>query len=411
MQLQPRSHFFAHLSLVSLSLLPLACSSGGGGAAAGSGNNNQPLTAADLDGRWNITTRVATVTGTPSRNETVGQTSTFLVTITLSGSTVVIRSADGSVDNARLDGSRVRASMDVQNPPLIATTVTDFGVVNRQLDGTFTTTERNNGAVVSTVVERFTGARAAAAAVDTFLSNVQLNGGIAATRMTGAPPAAGNGPAVVPTSPGTVINGGTSQVAINCASGIDALLVSVAGTDGHYRIPLGSVQNLINLVVSFGADIPSENFQCVYAGERNGQVGPPSPATVVRRGVGTGRVQLNLSWDSRADLDLHLIEPSGTEIWYGATTSPSGGALDLDSNAGCSAGISNENVTYGSVMPPSGEYIVRVDNFDACNAEASNFVVRINIEGRPPMVFNGTMTGAGSGAGAGGGQEIARFSF
>jgi len=41
-------------------------------------------------------------------------------------------------------------------------------------------------------------------------------------------------------------------------------------------------------------------------------------------------VQITLSWTGAADLDLWVIEPSGTRIYYGDPASPSGGQLDVD---------------------------------------------------------------------------------
>ncbi len=406
MNQRSRTPLSVRLGLLPLLFLPLACSSGGGS----SNNTPAPLTAADLTGRWAITTQVTTLTGS-TPGFTVGQTSSFPVTITVNGSDVTIRSDDASTTVARLEGSRVRASSEGGVPPETTVSVTDFGIVARQISGTATLTLRTNGVVTGTVVERLTGTRTAAAAVSDFLANVQLANGANGTRQTGAPPAAGNGPTITAASQATVINGGASQVVINSDTGIDALLVYVSGVDGYFRIPLGAVQNLVNLVLSIGAAVPSDTFQLVYAGERNGQVGAAAPTTLIRRTVGTGRLQVSLSWDSVADLDLHVVEPGGAEVWFGGPTLPSGAQLDLDSNAVCTAGISNENVTWGSATPRAGEYIVRVENYDACTAAGSNYVVRINVAGRAPMVFNGTMSGAGTAGGIGAGREIARFTF
>lgn len=388
-------------------LLPLACSSGGG---ATGNSNGAPLTAADLDGRWTITTLVTSLTGaTPGF--TLDQTSTFPVTIAVSGTEVAIRSDDASTTVGRIEGARVRAASEGGVPPEATVSLTDFGIVNRQIDGTVRLTARSDGAITGTVTERITGVRAAAAGVADFLANVQLASGTSAARQTGTPPVAGDGPTITAASQATVINGGTSQVVINSDAGIDALLVYVGGADGYYRVPLGAVQNLIDLVLSLGTAVPSDTFQCFYAGERNGQVGAAVPTTLSRRSVGTGRLQVSLSWDSPADLDLHVVEPGGTEVWFGVPTLPSGAQLDLDSNAGCTPGISNENVTWGDVTPRSGEYIVRVENYDACTAAVSNFVVRINVAGRAPMVFSGRLDGAGTFGGVGAGREIARFTF
>ena len=65
------------------------------------------------------------------------------------------------------------------------------------------------------------------------------------------------------------------------------------------------------------------------------------------------RLLIALAWKSATDLDLHVIDPSGAEIWSDAPTSPSGGVLDLDSNAQCVIdGHDAENVRYAN--PPPG---------------------------------------------------------
>ncbi len=94
-----------------------------------------------------------------------------------------------------------------------------------------------------------------------------------------------------------------------------------------------------------------------------------------------GRLVVALSWDTQADLDLHLVDPKGVEIWKrninsyerpaGAATEPPGtlhpgGILDFDSNAQCVPdGRSAENVVYADA-PPSGHYVARVDTFALC---------------------------------------------
>ena len=49
-----------------------------------------------------------------------------------------------------------------------------------------------------------------------------------------------------------------------------------------------------------------------------------------------GDVQASLTWSSTADLDLHVIDPDGEEIWYGNRgPTDEGGSLDHDANAAC----------------------------------------------------------------------------
>ena len=45
---------------------------------------------------------------------------------------------------------------------------------------------------------------------------------------------------------------------------------------------------------------------------------------------GGGDVQITLTWDNTADLDLHVIDPQGERIAYFSPTSTSGGMLDVD---------------------------------------------------------------------------------
>ncbi len=129
--------------------------------------------------------------------------------------------------------------------------------------------------------------------------------------------------------------------------------------------------------------------------------------------VGTGEIQTNVTWDSKADIDLHLLDPSGKEIFYASRSSPTGGQLDLDSNAGCgSDGPRAENIFWGDgVLVPHGEYVLRVDNWSSCGVAATHYTVTINLRGQAPKIYTGTFTDRGSGAGAGAGKTIAIFSY
>jgi len=60
--------------------------------------------------------------------------------------------------------------------------------------------------------------------------------------------------------------------------------------------------------------------------------------------LGTGDVQVTLRWNTPVDLDLHVIDPLGEEIYFRYTFSPSGGTLDVDANAGCTNDTPVENV-------------------------------------------------------------------
>jgi hypothetical protein len=142
-------------------------------------------------------------------------------------------------------------------------------------------------------------------------------------------------------------------------------------------------------------------------------LGPSYGLSVSLTPVGTGDVQVSLAWDAPTDLDLHVVQPGGREIFWGSRTDPAtGGTLDLDSNAGCTIdGKNNENVTWQNGRPPRGQYIVRVDNWSACSQPRSNYVVTINLKGQDTQTFFGFFTDPGDKLAAGSGVEITRFTY
>jgi hypothetical protein len=107
--------------------------------------------------------------------------------------------------------------------------------------------------------------------------------------------------------------------------------------------------------------------------------------------AGSGDVQITLVWSDTNDLDLRVVEPSGTVIYYGNKTSPTGGTLDVDANAGCNGTTSSpvENVFWPVGQAPTGEYRVVVSYYEGCTDPEvpSNFTVNIKVDGvaRPPV--------------------------
>ena len=103
------------------------------------------------------------------------------------------------------------------------------------------------------------------------------------------------------------------------------------------------------------------------------------------------------------------VAPGGEEVYYGRRQVPSGGELDLDSNAGCRAdGVRNENITWPVGRAPRGRYTVRVDYWSNCSATRTNYTVLVN-NGGSVQVVTGSFTGNGDRGGAGSGSTIATF--
>lgn len=247
--------------------------------------------------------------------------------------------------------------------------------------------------------------------VDDFIGAVAVVGSVEASLDTNAAPSAANGPVVTANASAGFITGGTSLVVVTSPTPFQSAIVRVGGAKGFFRVDLPAPVTSVTLEVSIVQQPRGRSFDIMYAGiATSGAVGVYTSNRVQVVQVGTGPVQVSLSWNSAADVDLYLVQPDGQEIYYGQRTSSQGGELDLDSNAGCGVDeIRNENITYPTGTPPSGTYTVRVNYWSNCGAAATSYVVTVYVEGQGVRTFSGSYTGAGVGGGAGAGQIITTF--
>jgi hypothetical protein len=105
--------------------------------------------------------------------------------------------------------------------------------------------------------------------------------------------------------------------------------------------------------------------------------------------LGTGDVQITMTWQSVNDLDLRVTDPAGEVTYYGNRVSASGGNLDVDANAACNNVTDRpvENVFWPSGLAPEGEYIVQVHYYAICQTEAATpFLVRFLIDGQEQVL-------------------------
>jgi hypothetical protein len=243
-----------------------------------------------------------------------------------------------------------------------------------------------------------------------FITALATVTGGTATFRAGAAPSGGSGPVVTVSGTSAMITGGSTLRAVSSTSAFNRLIVAVEGVSGYWELTLPSAVLTEVIVLTLGQDIPQSSFRVRYAGGSSSGVGTFHNENVNIVTVGTGTIQVSVSWNSDADVDLYLVEPTGTEIYYGNSSSPAGGVLDLDSNAGCSSGPRNENITYNA-SPPRGTYTVRVNYWSACGVAATQYVVTVRVAGQSPRTFNGTFTGAGNFGGAGAGVVVTTFNF
>jgi len=123
----------------------------------------------------------------------------------------------------------------------------------------------------------------------------------------------------------------------------------------------------------------------------------------------TGSLSVTLTWDSVVDLDLHVVEPSGAEVYWYTTPSASGGTLSGDAHELCQQNTASETISWPSTAPP-GTYTVRVDIYDACGSPQviTNYTVTV-MNGSTSTPYKGQITGDGDLGAAGAGQFVTSF--
>jgi hypothetical protein len=271
--------------------------------------------------------------------------------------------------------------------------------------------------------------------IRSFLFAVEGPGGISGVFHEGEAPAGNDiGGQVSAAIPALVLKGGTSQVEFNSATPFSRLVMSVDGVPGYFDLDLPEPTTAATVLLLYAQEVGAPAFWLNYAAGDGGSVGPFATSNIAFLGNSTGKVQVNLTWNSKADIDLYVVDPFGNEIFwnnrgatfvgvpdinngtgqnFGPVQRSSGGLLDIDSNAGCTSdGPRAENIVWpAGVLPPSGEYTVRVNNWSACGEALTNFVVTIRVEGQPAQIFHGTFDDPGRGGADGAGRRIASFVY
>jgi hypothetical protein len=211
--------------------------------------------------------------------------------------------------------------------------------------------------------------------------------------------------------PAAAINGGTFTVNLTSAEQFSEIVIGMPGPPDYYRVTLPSARSAASVLVTLDPGAPGGPMDMYLAGGTSPTTfGPYVNRRLAVTRVGSGDVQVSVAWNSAADVDLHVIDPAGEEIYWGSRSSASGGDLDLDSNAGCSTDQPrNENTVWPRDGAPAGTYIVRLDYWSACNAAQTDYVVTIWVRGQEARVFSGSFTGGGDQGGEGSGIDIATF--
>lgn len=226
--------------------------------------------------------------------------------------------------------------------------------------------------------------------------------------VAGAMPADQSGPPV--TSAGTsatiVIIGRTTSLTGLVPRPARAVAVGRSGDAGYWIIEPGAPDLMLPDQLTFSARLqvasgtaPGDLPLVLRAVSPDGKFGPPTTVMMTASTLPPpdGQLVISLVWDTMSDLDLHVVEPDGVEIWArkinswmppppGQLPDPtawkSGGILDFDSNSQCVIdGRRMENV-YWQQTPPSGHYLARVDTYSLCGEIEANWSVVVKLRGQ-----------------------------
>jgi hypothetical protein len=183
-----------------------------------------------------------------------------------------------------------------------------------------------------------------------------------------------------------------------------AVAIGLEGDSGYWVIKPGSVDPITGALtftadLSFSTALPTGDRLLWTRGvAADGRAGPRTTQLLhVVTDQALGALVVSLSWSNNADLDLHVVDPDGVEIWarqptsymppaVGTAVDPDAlaraGVLDVDSNAGCiEDGRRQENVVWKTEVP-RGHLIIRVDAASLCGEVESAYRVEVRERGQ-----------------------------
>lgn len=150
---------------------------------------------------------------------------------------------------------------------------------------------------------------------------------------------------------------------------------------------------------SFSEGIVPGTYTLVVRGvDGAGNFGPPKTQILSEVHSPTnpppvGQLVVTLTWDTESNLDLHVVDPGGTDIYWGNQSDQppfsfdqvdggSYGYIDDDSNANCVIdGLRREDAIWPNAPPP-GTYTVRVDAAALCGQAIANWTVKVMLHGK-----------------------------
>jgi hypothetical protein len=201
-------------------------------------------------------------------------------------------------------------------------------------------------------------------------------------------------PRVEAQTPEIVSSNGNTFVLVfsyeNVTGDLEGIYVQVAGANTHFIVPVAPGSNSsgqITLPIGIPTNVLEGAFSLnfsIYDGENH--VSNVTTAAVDVLKLGSGALQISLSWNNDSDQDLYVLDPIGTSINYTHEVSASGGELDRDDTDG----YGPENIFWKD-NAPDGTYQVSVHDFSG-TSQPTTYIITINAPGKS-KTFTGTTQG------------------
>lgn len=173
----------------------------------------------------------------------------------------------------------------------------------------------------------------------------------------------------------SALAGGLNFIIIRTGETFKSFQVAAKGNSGYWECSPEKQDEEYRIPVLYGLGFSEDMTMNVVGVYPNGEKTPTYDCNVNYVESKIGDLNLNLTFSTPKDVDLHLYTPNGDHIYYGnrgGTVTINGVeyeyGLDHDSNAGCHLDyLNNENIFIPEAMIMPGEYIVKVDMYSNCN--------------------------------------------
>ena len=125
------------------------------------------------------------------------------------------------------------------------------------------------------------------------------------------------------------------MISVESSAQIVKIYISIQGSDGYWELTVPAGNTVADVLLTLAQQLPPQLTIVFEVSDAAGNISAPATLVTTIVEVKTGDIQVSISWDVDNDIDLHVVDPNGFEIYYGDEVSPEGGELDLDSNAAC----------------------------------------------------------------------------